>query len=133
MKIIKKYHKTIIWAIIILIVSLSKIKTGEKINSLDLPLDKVAHFLMYFGLTILALWDSKFRNKANKKSRIITTLLLINFYGIFIEFLQLSLTNYRSAEILDFFANLTGSLFAAITFNILFFYNIYSKILKFHL
>ena len=130
---LKKYFKSIVWIVIILIISLSKIKTNEEINSLDLPLDKIAHFFMYFILTILILWDTNFKKSKNKKSKILITLLFINLYGIFIEVLQLKLTTYRSAEFLDFIANFSGSLIAAISFYINYFYNIYSKILKFRL
>jgi len=133
MKFFKKYYKSIIWAIIILIISLIRIKTEKHINTINLPLDKIAHFLMYFVLTILVLWDSNFKKTKNKKSKVIKTLLLINFYGIFIELLQSNLTTYRGGDFFDFLANLSGSIIASITFNILFFYKIYSKILKLHL
>ena len=121
----KKYYKSIIWASVILFLSLARIKTSENINPLDLPLDKIAHFGMYFILTILILLETRTPIKLYKKSKLVKSLLFINLYGLLIEFLQFQITSYRSGDILDFISNLSGS----ITGLMIYFYSPFNKIL----
>ena len=117
-KYLKSYYKSIIWALVILALSLFKIEINKEFNSLNLPIDKFAHIFLYCCFCFLVFLETKFKEKKdiNKKSRIIIILLLVNFYGITMEFLQYSLTTYRSAEILDFLSNLIGSLLGLFLF-----------------
>ncbi|WP_298782283.1 VanZ family protein [uncultured Polaribacter sp.] len=77
-------------------------------------IDKIYHAIAYFSLAFS--WLFTFRNK--KKKNII--ILGCIFFGIIIEILQNTLTNYRTAEYLDIVANLTGIFTALILFNLLF-------------
>lgn len=76
-------------------------------------LDKVAHCMMFFGLSSLILWEYKKRH-ARENLRL---LLLIAFaaplaFGALIEVLQGALTDYRSADLFDFLADAFGVLLA---------------------
>lgn len=76
-------------------------------------LDKVAHCMMFFGLSSLILWEYKKRH-ARENLRL---LLLIAFaaplaFGALIEVLQGTLTDYRSADLFDFLADAFGVLLA---------------------
>ena len=73
------------------------------------PSDKVAHFLMYVPLPLLAYWG--FYVKRGKPMRIVGFLLIIMTAGMVlgggIELLQ-GLSGYRSCDILDFRADCLG-------------------------
>ena len=76
-------------------------------------IDKVAHCMMFFGLSSLILWEYKKRH-ARENLRL---LLLIAFaaplaFGALIEVLQGALTDYRSADLFDFLADALGVLLA---------------------
>ena len=76
-------------------------------------LDKVAHCMMFFGLSSLILWEYK-KRPARENLRL---LLLIAFaaplaFGALIEVLQGALTDYRSADLFDFLADALGVLLA---------------------
>ena len=108
--------KLILIAIVITIVvlSLSLIKmpeTGVNVANID----KVYHSFAYFTLTIV--WLLSFYKFPQKKHLI--TLSCI-FFGIIIEVLQTVLTDYRTGDILDVFANSLGSLLALFVFSMIF-------------
>ena len=100
---------SIVFTILVAIASLVKPtsfpKTGVSFS------DKIAHTAIYFILTILWLF-SMMRQKVTQYpfSKIgIVILLLVIGYGIFIEFLQDTLTDYRSFDYYDMLANTLGA------------------------
>ncbi|PQJ79482.1 VanZ family protein [Polaribacter porphyrae] len=101
----------IILTIVILCLSLIKTPSTVKIDVKNV--DKVFHALAYFTLTIS--WLFSFYKKPNKKYAIVISCII---FGIIIEALQNILTNYRTADYLDIFANSLGALFALVFFNI---------------
>ena len=93
----------------IAIVSLIKLgKVPIQINNID----KVEHALAYFILTFV--WLVALRTTKTSKILIVFCCFL---YGIIIEALQVTITSYRSGEILDVIANTTGILIAFIVYN----------------
>ena len=93
----------------IAIVSLIKLgKAPIQINNID----KVEHALAYFILTFV--WLVALRRTKISKLLIVFCCFL---YGIIIEALQVTITSYRSGEILDVIANTTGILIAFIVYN----------------
>lgn len=110
--ILKDYYKSLVWAILILILSLIKLNPDKEINTLDLPLDKTAHFLLYLLLSFILFFENRkfFPEKKRSFKLIIFLLIIVNFYGIFMEFLQFSLTDYRSAELTYILSNFSGSI-----------------------
>ncbi|MBN2758621.1 MAG: VanZ family protein [Bacteroidales bacterium] len=110
--ILKDYYKSLVWAILILILSLIKLNPDKEINTLDLPLNKTAHFLLYLLLSFILFFENRkfFPEKKRSIKLIIFLLIIVNFYGIFMEFLQFSLTDYRSAELTYILSNFSGSI-----------------------
>lgn len=114
----KKYWKTIIWAIIILILSSIPGSDVGKIKFLNIPyMDKLAHLGLYFILCFLFVFEEhKNSITGNSNKQIILFILLACIsYGIIMEFLQNWLFKERSAEFWDIVANSLGS-FLAIPF-----------------
>lgn len=85
----------------------------------DLPpmfgIDKVAHFVLYFVLIGLFLWEYNARrwkgNKKDAKKLFWFSLLISCILGAVVEYLQ-SLTAYRGMDEMDLVADIVGALFA---------------------
>lgn len=92
------------------LVKLGKISVGS-FN----PTDKLLHGLAYFGLVVL--WKLYFVFKQENFAHYRTILLKLTgiciAFGIFIEVLQGTLTNYREPDWHDILANSIGVLIAA--------------------
>jgi len=102
----QKYIFLFIWVSGIAYASLS---SPDRIPNLMLfpNADKVIHFLMYGGLSFF-LVPVFVRNNSYRKSYVVSFVLSIVF-GALLEVLQSVINTQRSAELLDFFANLLGS------------------------
>ena len=97
--------------ITIAISSLSLIKV-PKINVDFGNIDKLYHLFAYFTLSLF--WLFSLYKKSSLKYFIV---LACVFYGILIEFLQHTLTTYRTGDYKDAIANTLGSIFGLIVFN----------------
>jgi len=79
--------------------------------------DKAAHFCMYAGLSgvlwLEHIWNHRKENEKFMRGLIGATLLPILFSGL-IEIGQEYLTTNRQGDIMDFFANMTGSIVATL-------------------
>jgi VanZ family protein len=104
--------KTLLIAIFITIgiLYLSLIKMPKHTVTIS-HLDKWQHGFAYFILTFF--WLFTFYKK-NKKYPIVICCIL---FGILIEVLQYSITNYRTGDYLDVIANSGGVLFSSLAFN----------------
>lgn len=105
-------HKTLIIAVVITIIIaiLSLIKVGKQPINFTY-LDKIEHALAYFVLTFL--WLLAFFRK--EKIRTLVVVLCIS-YGILMEILQSTVTNYRTFDYLDMLANAFGVIMALLVF-----------------
>lgn len=102
---IKKYLKSIAWAILILYLSLANLNDSEVIKDLLFPYsDKIAHFVVYALFSFFLMVERKITGKD------FFSLILPVSYGVLMEVLQYSLTDYRSLEIYDILANTAGAL-----------------------
>lgn len=76
---------------------------------LGLPIDKVLHFIMFLPYPVLS--GMVFINREQKLPAIISIMLILAITGIGVaygtEMIQ-SQTGYRSYEIADFYADMTG-------------------------
>ncbi|MFD1314497.1 VanZ family protein [Namhaeicola litoreus] len=90
----------------------SKIDLGFTFKSKD----KLYHTLAYFTLTFA--WLFAFRNKYQNNKFKILTLCALTFYGIILEVLQGTLTNYRTSDLYDAIANFLGVILGIFAFNI---------------
>ena len=72
-------------------------------------LDKVAHFLMYLGLTVVCVLDIRFSKKTiSDKIRIGYCILFPLLLGGIVEIIQWKFTTYRSGNWFDMLANMLG-------------------------
>jgi len=104
----------IIATAIIAILSLThlpKIDLGLHIKSSD----KYLHTIAYF--TLSTVWLFALRNKLYNKLVKIVLIIALAIYGIVLEVLQGEITSYRTADLYDEFANLTGILLAVLVFD----------------
>ncbi len=77
--------------------------------------DKIGHLVAYFFFVLIwfvFLWFAKWQYSFKKSILIAVCVGLV--YGLLMEVLQSTLTNYRTADWLDMVANTTGALVAAV-------------------
>ncbi|WP_334056802.1 VanZ family protein [Polaribacter sp. P097] len=98
----------------ITIVGLSLFKLPSKDIGVK-NVDKIYHLIAYFSLAFA--WLVSFYQQKSKKMLIVLACVV---FGIIIEVLQSALTNYRTGDYLDVFANTLGVLLALLFFNAIF-------------
>ncbi|NPA36490.1 MAG: hypothetical protein GXO47_06540 [Chlorobi bacterium] len=129
MKLLKYYNKTIILTLIILFLSLARFDNIAHELKFEYE-DKVIHFLMYFGITVVFLFEHYII-----KSRISKKDLIINIYPIFlggiIEIIQAKFTTTRTGDWYDFLADISGIIIANILFPYIKDIKIFDRILRF--
>jgi len=96
----------IVWILLILYASLCSPDNIPKIE-LFAHADKVVHFLMYFGLSMLFL-IACFKNRISFRNLFLSIVFSFSF-GLIMEFFQYLLTTNRSASIHDVLFNFIGS------------------------
>jgi len=97
------------FACALIIFALSVVRVPA-VNSIPAPfIDKIAHFIMYGTLTIMALYAFRGYTQKRAKRWLLLILGLVS-YGFFIEIIQKKFFSYRSFEISDILANITGIL-----------------------
>ncbi|NLU38537.1 MAG: VanZ family protein [Bacteroidales bacterium] len=106
-----RYLYPFVWFILVIIGSLSPQRNLPSIVIFE-HADKVVHGIMYFIMTVLLI-PALMSEKKYTKSYIFS-FFTSAFCGLVMEFLQYSITNTRSADILDFFANCIGALLGII-------------------
>jgi len=107
---IKHQYLAIIWAIVVLI--LCDMPLDDVAEGLPLfeGFDKLVHTGFFFVLTVL-LFYGKIQQQHSYTFRIMTIvkiLIVTSFLGGGIELLQWKVFTYRSADIWDFFCDMTG-------------------------
>ncbi len=101
---------TYAYTLLIVYLSLAKIILGILPKTIPYT-DKWAHMLAYLGLSALwCLYIFYAKNYSATKVRVLLVFLVVVLFGAFMEFLQYSLTDYRSMDIYDVIANTIGSL-----------------------
>ncbi len=100
---VKTYWPAILWAIVILILTLIPSHRIPESPDWHISFDKLAHSLMFMALGLLLLIKSGIRHQR----RLIQVFLLLAAYGLLLETLQL-LVPSRSFSWLDVIANIVG-------------------------
>ena len=113
MQLILKYKSSIIWAIIILILSGMSGDAVGKISFIKIPhFDKIVHFAIYFVFCSIIIYETGFlKTKYTFTALFIISLISVS-YGILMEFMQEYVFIKRSNDIFDVIANLTGTVFS---------------------
>lgn len=129
MLIIKRKHfiyLSIFWIGVVLLLSLFNFQSIDTPSTLKFPhIDKLAHLTMYSILSFLLLAGYSSRknrdlsnSRGNHKYINIIVFILSSIFGIIVEALQYSLTDYRSGDYLDAIANTIGVIVGIITYSI---------------
>ena len=103
----------ICWMLLITILSLYSFE-GFDTQKISIPhLDKLVHFVFYFIAAILGSMLIKERTKGqfNLLGTVIISIVVVIIYGIVIEVIQNTFTNYRSGDLYDVLANSLGAFF----------------------
>lgn len=114
----KNFYRSTIVAIIILVLSVLDFSDIDKEKVELIPhLDKIVHFCMYAGLNFILLLDFRKQGKLNRF--LILSTIIACLYGFGMEIIQLTLTNYRGFELLDFMTNCLGAISSVFVFRFL--------------
>jgi VanZ family protein len=106
---ITKNKFSILVALIILYLSLASSHTFDKVPLINIPnIDKVVHFMMYFGLMSVIILENR-KNLLNTGQLFLTGIIPL-FYGILMEILQATLTVTRTGSFFDALADGSGIL-----------------------
>lgn len=108
-----RYHlSTIGWMVLVVFVSLAPMGVGgsDKLP-LNIPLDKLVHFVLYLVLTNLLIvgFKKQFTCRRVRYSAVVVSLILSVAFGMAMEVMQELVTDYRQFDILDILANITGA------------------------
>lgn len=101
------------------IVVLSLIKTDGLPKIEVSQADKYFHSTAYFALTLSWIFALKHQLNRKKKLTFLLLFLLIVLFGIVIEVLQMTVTDYRSFDFYDIVANSIGASLAFLFYQIL--------------
>jgi len=106
---IRKNKFSILSALIIMYLSLTSSHTFDKVPLINIPnIDKIVHFVMYFGLMSVIILENRTNLRNNR--RLFLTGLIPLLYGILMEILQATVTVTRTASFYDALANSSGIL-----------------------
>ena len=109
----KYFWLATIWTAVIAVFCLESAQSLPNIGFKIEGLDKIVHAVFHLVFTVL--WFLYFRSKDSSFAKsIFSAILLSIIYGIIIEICQQVFTTTRQADILDFLANTTGALLAAL-------------------
>jgi len=111
----KPFIPVILWAIVILILSISPLPNMPEDWTDLISLDKLAHAFVYGLLTYLGIRALKRIGSLNTP-KIWLVILLSSIYGISLEGVQFTFFPGRYFETLDIIANIIGSLLGAAIF-----------------
>jgi len=123
LKQICRYHlPSILCGSCILLLCVIKIPADE--TPITIPyFDKIVHFTMFFTLSFLFVVENRITSDKkwqNPLPLVFLTVLLAALFGGLIEIIQGELTNYRTADIYDWYSDLAGSFTAVALAGILF-------------
>lgn len=118
----KFFWLALLWTVTIAVLSFAN---PSKLPEVEVShVDKIAHFGVYFLLTILWFLYATIEKNILVKKAVVTIVVAAFLYGLLIEALQDQLTKNRSGDYLDLFANTFGIIIAAILCN---YYNRFVK------
>jgi len=113
----RKYLKSIVIALIILILSLIPTNQINDTQLINVPhADKIVHFCMYAFLAFILYYESYCIKKYHTIFLITATSMVVS-YGFIIELLQKFATQYRSFELADAFVNTLGAIAGSLFFH----------------
>lgn len=118
MNFVISFWKTILCAIVVVFLSIS---SGDNLPEVHIPyIDKIVHFIMYFGLTLAVTHDFiHYRKMPIQHWKIILlSIIMVIGWGGFMEVLQRIPGLHRSSDFFDFLTNTIGAIVAAISYKL---------------
>lgn len=118
MKQLKYWIPALLWTICILIASLLSSRSLKKLQLETIfEIDKIIHFGMYFGLSILLSYGF-YKSSViwNKLKLFLVSCFISSSLGIIVEILQKEITQTRSFDYFDIIANIIGALIGSAIF-----------------
>lgn len=117
-----RYHiPSVLCAGAILLACVIKLPPDE--NPITIPnFDKIVHFSMFFTFSFVFILENRIASDKKWKEPlplILLAVVLTAIFGGLIEIIQGELTDYRSADIYDWYSDLAGSLTAVVLSGIL--------------
>lgn len=116
---IQQYRKSALWALLTLALGIIPGNSLRKVGTIPIPhFDKVVHFMLFFVLTLLLLYEATTPNKPSPlsiKAKTAMAMLAIA-YGALLEAIQHLLVTGRTGSVLDFMANTLGVFSALVIF-----------------
>jgi len=116
---LKKYPATIIYTLIIMYLSFTPMSTFKGIPTVKFE-DKFVHFLIYVLYSVVLVWDMKKAGVTKKTEIVLIAVVYPILFGGFIEIMQETFFKPRSAEWLDWFADIAGALLGYLIANLIF-------------
>jgi len=113
----KNFWKTLVWACIIIVLSLMPADNIHSQNWYVLPhQDKILHLLFYgiFGFLLIKAFQAHFKRPRMSSTVLILSLSLILAFGAILEIIQEKMIQSREGEVLDLLFDLIGFLIACI-------------------
>jgi VanZ family protein len=91
---------SILTALVIMYLSLTGSDTFDKVHVFEIPfMDKIVHFIMYFGLMSVIILEN--RSLLKNRQKLLLIALFPFFYGILLEICQALFTSTRSGSVSD--------------------------------
>jgi len=110
MSYIAKFRLSILWAIVLFIIS---VIPNDNLPKTSIPhIDLLVHFCSYFLLCCLMIVGVKKEHIHISYSKLIVCILISVVYGMILEFIQ-PIVSDRASEFSDFLANFIGASFGA--------------------
>lgn len=104
---LRKNIISIFLALVILWLSMANQHTFDKVSFKTIPnFDKLVHFMMYFGLMSVILFENRAFIKGLRQMFLLSVIPIV--YGIIIEFMQAFLTTTRSGSFGDAMCDIFG-------------------------
>jgi len=107
---IRSFWKTILWLLVISLLSLLPLKDTDETPLFNIPhFDKLVHFIMYLVLSALLLQGIReFRTRSKEVNHILYTAGMVVIYGIIMEYIQLTFITSREGDLMDVLFNIAG-------------------------
>jgi len=117
MTFIKSYYKSLLWAIVIIVLLLIPGNKFPHNKLINIPhLDKIVHCILFMVLAYIMIFDTWFLKK-KLEIRHITIIFIISIaFAGSTEIYQYYLIEFRTGSIFDFMADVLGILIASIIF-----------------
>jgi len=118
----KLFFINLIWALLILILCAIPGGSLPKSHYFNIPnFDKIVHAALYFPLAFFLVAEFDLSKKyALQLTGPLITMLIVALYGGLIEFLQETIFINRSADVMDFLADLIGGLTGLVIYYLFF-------------